>query len=233
MSSGSCLRGVPCGIQPSPRAATRRERGLAVPADPDRRTRVLHRPRPLTDVLEAPVLTGVLGPFVGERGGDRVDGFVRARAALLERNAEHLELAFDVTDADTHDRAAARERVERGEGLGRLQRVLVGGDEHVRHHARARRLRGEEAERGDRIEPLRRHHLRGFAGHRDVVAHRDVEEAGAVARARDVDHVLHGGVLALPRRRRAHRQRLHRQLQPVREHTFRDDRNARHAMARR
>ena len=106
-----------------PAVAARRdasERGLAVAAHPDRRTRVLHRPRPLTDVLEAPVVPTVLGPFVGERGGDRVDRFVRARAALLERNAEHLELTFDVTHTDTDDRAAARERVERREGLGRL-----------------------------------------------------------------------------------------------------------------
>ena len=47
------------------------------------------------------------------------------RAAFGERHAEHVELAFDVAGADADDRAAARERVERRERLGRLQRVLI------------------------------------------------------------------------------------------------------------
>ena len=137
MSSGSWRRGVPCGIQPSPARRDAAQRGLARPADPDRRARLLHRPRPLPDVLEAPAGPGVLRPLVGERGGDRVDRFVGDRTALGERDAERVELAFDVTGADTDDRAAARERVERRERLRGLQRMLVRGDEHVRHHAGA------------------------------------------------------------------------------------------------
>ena len=45
--------------------------------------------------------------------------------------------------------------------------------------------RREERERGDRVEPLRAHHLGGFARDRDVMAHRDVEEPGVVARLGD------------------------------------------------
>ena len=65
------------------------------------------------------------------------------------------------------------------------ERVLVRGDEHVGHQPGARRVRGEVAERRDRVEPLRRHHLGRFARDRDVMAHRDVEEPGGVARLRD------------------------------------------------
>ena len=116
---------------------------------------------------------------------DRVERLVGDRAPALERHAERVELAFHVTGADADDHAAVRERVERRERLRRLERMLVRGDEHVGHQPRARRVRGEEAERRDRVEPLRRHHLRRLARDRDVMAHRDVEEPGVVARLRD------------------------------------------------
>ena len=152
MSSGSCS--ARRALRDPAVAACRdpAQRGLARSADPDRRARLLHRARPLPDVLEAPARAGVLRPLVGERDGDRVDRLVGDRAALGERHAERVELAFDVAGADADDRAAARERVERRERLGGLQRVLVRGDEHVRHHARARRAapRGTERRRSGR-----------------------------------------------------------------------------------
>src|SRR3954453_15229770 len=116
MSSGSFLRGVPCGIHPSPRSATRRSAGLpyppipiggggwfprprrfAVPPDPDRRARLLPRPRPLAKLLRRPLRAGKHGELVGPRGDDRVDRLVGERAAIGERSSEHLELGFDVT----------------------------------------------------------------------------------------------------------------------------------------
>ena len=175
-----------CGIQPSPTCATRRSAGLPEP----------------------PIQIGGCGCCTGRgrwptsstaSAGRRARATRRSSAAMIasiassviaprsrERHAERVELAFDVAGADADDRAAARERVERRERLGGLQRVLVRGDEHVGHQARARAsARRGSASVGDRVEPLRRHHLGGFARDRDVMAHRDVEEPGVVARLRD------------------------------------------------
>jgi len=184
------------------------ERGLARTADPDRRVRLLHRTRALPDIPD---------PLGGQRVLDRGERVVGDLAASLERHAERVELAFDVTGTDADDRAAVREAVERRELLGRDQRMLVAGDEHVGHQTRARRVRGEVAERRDRVVPLRRHHFGGFARDRDVMAHRDVKEPRVVGRLRDLHHAVGCGVL-LPRHRDAHRERLHRELHPVPEH---------------
>ena len=179
MSSGELVGGVcPAGSNRRRARATRRSAGLPdPPIQIGGRGCCTGRGRCPTS-LKLQRGPGVLGPLVGAAPRDRVDRFVGDRTALGERDAERVELAFDVTGADADDRAAVRERVERRERLRGLQRVLVRRDVHVRHHAGAARACRDERERRDRVEPLRRHHLRRLARDRDVMAHRDVQEAG-------------------------------------------------------
>src|SRR4051794_6088342 len=93
--------------------------GAARTPDPDRDPARLHRPRPLAEVATP--------PLVAQRDPDVVDGRVEQLAAIGERHAEHVELLLDVSGADTEDRPAVRQRVERGERLRRLQRMAIGG----------------------------------------------------------------------------------------------------------
>ena len=60
---------------------------------------------------------------------------------------ERVELLLDVPGTHAEDHPTAREHVERRELLGRLQRVAVRADEHVRQQPDLRRLPREEAER--------------------------------------------------------------------------------------
>ena len=181
MSSASWSGGVACGIHPSPIARDAPQRGLARSADPDRRVRLLHRTRPLADVRPLPTRSVVRRPLVVQRADDRVERLVGDRAPLRERHAERVELAFDVAGADAEDQAPVRERVD----ASRTPWPSPSGCRYAATYtlviSRVRvRVRGEVAERRDRVEPLRRHHLRRLARDRDVVAHRDVEEAGRV-----------------------------------------------------
>ena len=211
------LRDPPVGHRRD--AAERRPPGAA---DPDRRMWLLHRRGrcPTSRVDSGPVHSSV-------RAAAMVDS---ARSVVSPRplkDAERVELAFDVSGADADDRPPVRQEVERRERLGGGERRLVGGDEDVRHQPRARGVRREIGKRRDRIEPLRRHHLRGLARDGDVVADGDVQEPGVVARLRDADHVVDRS-LSLPRHRHAHRQRLHRELHAVREDAVGNDRDRFH-----
>src|SRR5262245_32145589 len=104
--------------------------------------------------------------------------------------------------------------------------MAVRPDEHVRHQTRLRRLAGQEPERGDRLVPRRRHRRRELPRDRDMVAHRDVEEASPVGGLRRLHELGDtGAVLALPQRRHHGAERHRRQLDPEDEPSVGDDRD--------
>ena len=186
MSSGSWSSGVACGIQPSPTRATRRSAGLPEP----------------------PIQIGGCGCCTGRGRCPTSAYFHRAPSCAAHSSASAPTIASIASSviaprsangtpsasnspstwpAPTPTiSAAARERVERRERLRGL-RADAGTPRRTRwSSARVRVVcAARYAERRDRVEPLRRHHLGGLARDRDVVAHRDVEEPGVVARLRD------------------------------------------------
>ena len=191
MSSGICLRGVPCGIQPSPRSATRRSAGLPdPPIQIGGRGCCTGRGRsPTSSKLQSRPLCS--GHSSVQRGDDRVDRLVGAarRARRTGRRAPRTRLRRGRRrrrGSRGHPRArrASRTPSPSGAGAGRRRRTRS-SSARVRVVCAAR-----YAERRDRVEPLRRHHLGRLARDRDVIADRDVEEPGVVARLRDVDQVV-------------------------------------------
>ena len=62
----------------------------------------------------------------GEQHAQRIDALVEAATAGVERDAQRGELFFQPPEADAEDRPAARETVDRGDGLGDEQWVPVG-----------------------------------------------------------------------------------------------------------
>src|SRR5262249_29045920 len=79
---------------------------------------------------------------------------------------------------------------------------------------------------GDRLVPRRRHRRRERTRDRNVVAHGDVEEPGAVGGLRGLHELGHpGAVLAFPRRRHHRAQRHGRELDPEDESSVGDDRD--------
>jgi hypothetical protein len=106
----------------------------------------------------------------------------RARAALLERDAERVELLLQPADADAEDGAAARQHVERGDLLGDVERVALRQDQDAGGDLDRRRDGGDVGERQQRV------------GQRQVLRGRNA--SAAVVRVRrlvaDRDHdVLH------------------------------------------
>ena len=149
--------------------------------------------------------------LVGPRRPDAVDGLVGQPAPLGERDAEHVELGLDVAGADAEDDPAAGQLVEGGEGLGRDERVPVGGDVDVAEQPGALGDAGEPAEGGDGVVPDGAHRLGPVGGDGDVVADGDVVEAGLVAGPGDGGELVAAGG-RLPRLGVVGRLRLHRQL---------------------
>ena len=225
MSSASRSGGVACGIQPSPTRATRRSAGL---------------PEPPIQIGGCGCCTGrglwptsayfQRAPSCGAHSSshereDRVDRLVGDRAALRERNAERVELAFHVTGADAEQQATARQRVDRRERLRGLERMPVRRDVHVGHQARALACarRGTRASRPDRTtwstssRPARAGWRRDGTRRRRGSRRRRTPARRAPCRRRCR--------LSLPRHRDARRERLDRELDPVGDDAVGNDRN--------
>jgi hypothetical protein len=167
---GSRSRGSPCGSQPSPLSAARR---TAAGEDP-------------------PTQSGTRA-WAGRGGFQCVDRLVEDGSPPREVDPEGLELLRYVPGADPEDQPAAGEMVER--------RVLLGGDEGVTEpddgdmaeepyalgHSR------QEGERGDGVVPDGTHRRGEAPRDGDVVAAREVVEAGAVGDSGDFGEVVRAG----------------------------------------
>ena len=116
-----------------------------------------------------------------------------SRPRSANGHAEHVELGLDVAGADAEDDPAAGQLVERGERLGRRERVAVGGDVDVAEAAGCVVVMPASQPRVATVSyqtVLIAAALLGGDG--DVVADGDVVEAGVVAGPGD------GGELVTP-----------------------------------
>ena len=125
--------------------APQRRRGRA--ADPDRRPRLLHRPRPQADVVHRPGRPVVTRDT--RRGRRRRSRSIASSSSAPRRVKSTPSAAnsrLEVTRADAEDHAAARQRVERGERL--RGRPADGGTARRRRTTAA--ARGASRRRGSR-----------------------------------------------------------------------------------
>ncbi len=146
--------------------------GLSHGADPERRARLLHGLEVDGGVAELPEATveghGVLRP---ERLEQR-DAFLEARNALVERDAERLELLRHVAGAEADHEAPAADDVEGRELLGQDDGVV---ERRQHHRGRELDLRielpREPGEERDGLQPPR-------AREEEVLADHHVRQAG-------------------------------------------------------
>lgn len=196
------LRGQPVPRIPLRQPAVALERGPSYgggrgAADPQRDA-VLRRAGPLAESLEVVQLAVVFGELVGSEGGPQgVEALVEHRAALPEVHPQGLELLLDVSGTDPEEQPASAEVVERGVLLGGEQGVPQPDDRDMAEQPDAFGGGGQEGERGDGVVPDGAHRGGQPARDADVVAARQVGEAGPVGGAGDVQQVLGTG-LRLP-----------------------------------
>ena len=182
------------------------QRGVRVPADPDRDAALL--PRLGHGADRAHTVEGALPihRLAGPARAHEVQILVGDRSAPLEGlGVERLELLLEPADTRPEDDAASREHVQRRQHLGRDHGIAVGDDQHARPEPHARRLAGEVAHERQRLEvavppvagELARRRVRiGRALARrdhDVVRDEDRRVAELVRLARKLDQDFGGG----------------------------------------
>src|ERR1051326_813864 len=129
------------------------QRGLAVPADPDRRMRLLHRMRQALDRIEPVELPGERGRRLGPQRLEDPDVLVADRAAPVEGvRAERVELILQPAHADAHGDASLRQHVDGRQRLRGEDRIAIRQDHHARHEAEPRRLRRDEGHEAQLLE---------------------------------------------------------------------------------
>ncbi len=200
MSSGSCLRGVPCGIQPSPRAATRRSAGLPEPPiQIGGRGSCTGRGRCPTSAnsSRSPACSGhssvsatVIASMASSVAAPRSANGTRARRTRLRR------------DRRRRRGSRARSRAHRAWRTPSQSEADAGSRRRRRWSSRAY---GSSARRGTRVSATGSNHWvliisAGSRVDRDVVADGDVEEPGGVARLRDVRPCRRPSTLRAPTR---------------------------------
>jgi hypothetical protein len=172
---------------------------------------------PLAEVLEVVELAVVCGELLRSEGGSQgVDRLVQHGPAPLEVDAERLELLPHMSGPDPEDQTAARQVIEGGVLLGREEWMPQPHDGDVTEQPYPLGGRREEGEGGDGVVPDRAHRGREAARDGDVVAAREVGEAGAVGGAGDLDEVA-GARTGLPLFRVDRALRLDGKLHPVQQ----------------
>ena len=121
-------------------------------ADDDRHARPLHGLRIRLERRPAEVLPGErLGRLLPERA-QRAHRLGRARGAVLERDAERLELLAQPADADAEDHPPVRQHVERRDLLGDVDRMALRQEQYARREAELFRHGGREGEGQKRVQ---------------------------------------------------------------------------------
>src|SRR5437667_211943 len=128
------------------------ERGPAVPPDPDRWVRLLQRFGLEDEAAELRVLTSKRRRPAGPKLVHRLQIFIGHGAALRKGHAQRGALGGHPTRADPKNEAAATERVERRDHLGRNDRIPVRDDEDCRPESDSAGRPGKDSERHERVE---------------------------------------------------------------------------------
>ena len=126
-----------------------------------------------------------------------VEHLVEQRVALVEVDAERVELRFEVAGADPEDASAARQRVDGGGGLREQERVAVRGDGQVGEQAEPLGCRGHVTERDERVErlvPARRQPPRPRGG---VLGEGEAHEPGRLGGTREFEDRSHAEEVAV------------------------------------
>ncbi len=90
---------------------------------PDRRVRLLHRPRPQRDIPVAVEFSLKREDLLGPRPRNDLEGLLEARARLRHRYVMHRVFARDAA-GDAGDETAIRQAVDHGQLLGQPQRLV-------------------------------------------------------------------------------------------------------------
>ncbi len=148
LGRGAVADGMPAVRQLSGPA----QRNVRVAADPDRYAGLLRGLREHTDLRHSIVRAGPLHRFPCPAFPHEAEILVCDPAALGEgRGVQGFELLAEPTDARPEDDASPRHRIERGEHLGRHDRVAVRDDEHARADPDARCRARQEAHQRQRL----------------------------------------------------------------------------------
>jgi len=147
------LRGQEAEPVPAlPEVGDAAERRIALAAEDDRWVRLLDRLREHAERRypqeRAVVARQRLRPERAHRG----EVFAAARGAIVERDAEGLELLAQPADADAEVEPAAGEDVRIGDLLGRVQRRPLRDEADPRAEANAAGQRCREPDREERLE---------------------------------------------------------------------------------
>src|SRR5438874_12822751 len=128
------------------------ERGPAVPPDPDRWVRFLQRFGLEDESAELRVLTSKRRLPTGPKLTHRLQIFIGHGAALRKGHAERDALRGHPARADPKNDAAATQRVERRDHLGRNDRIPVRDDDDCRPESDSARRPGYDSECHERVE---------------------------------------------------------------------------------
>ena len=189
--------GAPDGTQPSARVGGAAQRDVGRAADPHGQVR-LHGPGGDAHLLVGPGVAGVRRELVVEHRPHRVERLVQQGVAPGGVDAERGELAVDGSAADPEDGPTAGQGVERRPLLGRRQRVAQRQGVAPPDEPDPMRDGRQVGQGGHAVPPHRGQLVGPLLGHGDVVAHRDVGEAGVLGDAGDGRDLVDAGA-GLPR----------------------------------
>jgi hypothetical protein len=109
-------------------AETRRptHRPVVVGGEPDRRMRLLDRPAGHRDIGKFADVALAADIVLGPQALDELEALLEAVHASAARHPKGVELDIAIAEPDAEDEVAAPDRVERGDALGDLDRVVQG-----------------------------------------------------------------------------------------------------------
>src|SRR5579863_670762 len=150
---------------------------------------LLHRTRHRIDPAEVDETAVILGLLHAPERDHRGEKFLAARAFMIERRADRIELGLEVAHSDAEDEAAVRQHIHRRQFLGEYNRIALWQYDDAGAKLHAFGMRGDKRQ-GDRTidegsigRNGRRRRLR--LGQHDMLSRPEALEAGLLCGARD------------------------------------------------
>src|SRR2546426_577186 len=109
------------------------------------------RPAPSAAILRTASASLAPPTVISTASGSRPDASVRSRGALLERDADDVELLLQPSDADAEHGSAAGQDVERGDLLRQHHRIALWQDQDAGGQADRRGPRANPCQPDERI----------------------------------------------------------------------------------